>query len=326
MNGRVAPEHGISVVVPVYNSEETLIALYERLAAVMASRQTAFEIILVDDGSADRSWDVIGRLAQAHAGVTGLHMMRNYGQHNALLCGIRNARYDTVVTIDDDLQNPPEEIPKLLDKLAQGYDVIYGVPERERHGFLRDIASRITKVVLQNAMGAETAKNVSAFRAFSTLLRCGFESYSSPYVSIDVLLTWSTRRFGSVRVRHDPRVAGQSNYTLGRLIAHAMNMMTGFSTLPLQLASIGGFALTGFGVVILAIVVIRYLLTPDVAPGFPFLASMIAIFSGAQLFALGIVGEYIARIHVRTMDRPSYTIRNTTRDKLTEGSDDHGRL
>jgi glycosyltransferase involved in cell wall biosynthesis len=310
------PGPGISVVIPVYNSEKTLIPLYERLAAAMRDHQMPFEVLFVDDGSADRSWDVIARIAQDHEWVTGIRMMRNYGQHNALLCGIRAARRSTVVTMDDDLQNPPEEIPKLLARLEEGYEVVYGVPERQQHGFARGLASRATKLALQNAMGAESAGNVSAFRAFRIELRQGFETYSSPFVCIDVLLTWATRRFGSVRVRHEERAAGRSNYTFGRLVAHAMNMMTGYSTLPLQMASISGFVLTAFGLIILIVVLIRYFTAPETPPGFPFLAAIIAIFSGAQLFALGIMGEYIARIHLRMMDRPSYTVRSMTRAQV----------
>ena len=312
MNGRESLQHGVSVVIPVYNSEATLRPLHQRLIPVLETLNVSFEILFVDDGSRDRSWSVIEGVSAGDTRATGIRMMRNYGQHNALLCGIRTARYSIVVTMDDDLQNPPEEIPKLLDTLAKGHDVVYGVPDRERHGVLRDLASQLTKMALQNAMGAETARNVSAFRAFRTELRRAFATYNSPFVSIDVLLTWATRQFAGTRVRHDARAAGESNYTLGRLIAHAMNMMTGFSTLPLQLASVAGFALTGVGVAILVLVVVRYVMTPNVAPGFPFLASIIAIFSGAQLFALGILGEYIARIHLRTMDRPSYTVRNVT--------------
>jgi glycosyltransferase involved in cell wall biosynthesis len=307
-------EAGISVVVPVYNSEKTLPLLYERLAAAMAAIRVPFDIIFVDDGSADRSWDVISSIARDHRAATGIRMMRNYGQHNALLCGIRAARRSIIVTMDDDLQNPPEEIPKLLAKLEEGFHVVYGVPERLQHGFARDLASRVTKLALQNAMGAESAANVSAFRAFRTELRNAFWAYNSPYVCIDVLLTWATRRFGSAKVRHDERAAGRSNYTFGRLFAHAMNMMTGYSTLPLQMASISGFILTAFGFVILIVVIVRYFASPEVPPGFPFLASIVAIFSGAQLFALGIMGEYIARIHLRMMDRPSYTVQITTHE------------
>jgi glycosyltransferase involved in cell wall biosynthesis len=229
-----------------------------------------------------------------------------------LLCGIRAARHELVVTIDDDLQNPPEEIPKLLARLDDGYDVVYGKPEREQHGFLRDQASRITKYVLQNAMGAETARHVSAFRVFRTRLRDAFASYRSAYVSIDVLLTWASTRFSYVDVRHVPRAIGTSNYTMRKLMAHALNMVTGFSTLPLQFASLVGFVFTLFGMGILSYVVVMYFVHSANVPGFAFIASIIAIFSGAQLFALGIIGEYLARMHLRSMERPTYLVSDAT--------------
>ena len=214
--------------------------------------------------------------------------------------------------MDDDLQNPPSEIHHLLEKLNEGYDVVYGTPEKQQHGFLRDMASSMTKFALQNGMGVNTARNVSAFRAFRTWLRKGFQDYQGPFVSIDVLLTWSTSNFTSIVVQHDERIAGKSNYTLGKLINHAINLMTGFSTLPLQIASIMGFVFTLFGFGVLAWVLGHYFIIGGSIPGFPFLASIIAIFSGAQLFALGIFGEYLARIHFRTMDRPPFVVSETS--------------
>jgi len=299
----------VSVVVPVYNSEQSLEELARRLSQVLAAREREYELILVNDGSRDRSWDVICNLASCHRWISGINLTRNFGQHNALLCGIRVARFPIIVTMDDDLQNPPEEIPHLLDNLTESCDVVYGTPDREEHGLWRDIASRVTKLALESAMGAETARKVSAFRAFRTALREAFESYRGPFVSIDVLLSWATTRFTAVRVRHEPRHAGVSNYTFRKLIRHAMNMMTGFSAVPLQLASLIGFTFTVFGVAVLAFVIGRYLLHGGSVPGFPFLASVIAIFSGAQLFALGIMGEYLARMHFRMMDRPAYAVR-----------------
>lgn len=303
---------GVSVVIPVYRSQDTLAQLHERLVKVLETVADDFEVIFVEDCGGDGSWQVIEELARRDPHARGIRMSRNYGQHNALLCGIRSAALEIVVTLDDDLQNPPEEIPRLLAKLAEGYDVAYGTPEREQHGFLRDQASRITKMALQGAMGAETARKVSAYRAFRTRLRDAFASYRSPFVSIDVLLTWATTRFTHVKVRHEPRTVGQSNYTLRKLIVHALNMMTGFSTLPLQMASLIGFAFTLFGFGILAYVLGGYLLRGSSVPGFAFLASIIAIFSGAQLFALGIIGEYLARMHFRSMERPVYVVQDTT--------------
>jgi glycosyltransferase involved in cell wall biosynthesis len=215
-----------------------------------------------------------------------------------------------IVTVDDDLEHPPEEIPRLLARLHEGFDVVYGAPKGEQHGLLRALASRITRLALSTAIGTEVAKNVSAFRAFRTRLREAFADYQSPFVSIDVLLTWATTRFGAIRVPFQPRHSGSSNYTFTKLVRHALDMMTGFSTAPLQFASLTGFSCTLFGIGVLIYVVGRYFLEGSI-PGFPFLASIIAIFSGAQLFALGVIGEYLARMHFRTMNRPAYAIRDT---------------
>jgi len=302
----------ISIVIPVYRAEQTLHELYRRLAATIPQIASAFEIIFVEDGGGDGSWPIIASLAGADPRVRGIRMSRNYGQHNALLCGIREARYDLILTMDDDLQHPVGEIAPLVAALTPEYDVVYGAPQAERHGLLRDMASRMTKMALASAMDVETARNVSAFRVFRTRLREGFKACRSPSVSIDVLLTWSTSRFTAVKVRHEPRAAGVSGYTVGKLIRHALNLITGFSTLPLQVASYVGFAFLLFGMLTLAYVLVNYLVHNSEVPGFAFLASMIAIFSGAQLFALGIFGEYLARMHIRSMDRPAYVIGETT--------------
>lgn len=300
----------ISVVVPLYQSETILPELVSRLEPVLRRIACEFELILVNDCSPDRTWDVMCRLARVHAWIRPIDLMRNYGQHNALLCGIRAARHELVVTMDDDLQHPPEEIPRLLDYIADtNYDVVYGTPEWPPQGFLRNLATFATKVALRNVMGARIARQVCAFRIFRADLVGAFRHYEGSFVSIDVLLTWSTDKFGALRVRHQPRQHGKSRYTFRKLITHTMNMMTGFSTLPLQLASLIGFAFTLFGFVVLCYVVVRYLTDGDSVPGFPFLASIIALFSGAQLFALGIMGEYLARMHFRTMQKPPYVIR-----------------
>ncbi len=302
----------LSIIIPVFNSQSTLTELIEKLDRLLKAISFNYEIILVNDCSRDSSYQLIVELARRYKSVKGIDLMRNYGQHNAILCGIRAARNKIIVTLDDDLQNPPEEIPKLLERLSEGFDVVYGTPQNEQHGFWRDLASKITKIVLQNAMGADVARQISAFRAFKTELRDAFTNYRGLFVSIDVLLTWGTTRFSSVTVRHDRRTSGFSNYTVSKLINHALNMITGFSTLPLRIAGLIGFIFTLFGVCVLGYVIIRYLIQGSVVPGFPFLASIIAIFSGAQLFALGIIGEYLARMHYRSMDHPSYAIRSAT--------------
>ncbi len=298
----------VSVVIPVYRSADLLPTLVERLEPVLRAHTSKFEVIMVNDGSPDQSWEVIYGLAETKGWVRGIDLMRNYGQHNALLCGIQAAQYEVIVTMDDDLQHPPEEIPKLLAKLADGYDVIYGPPLEEQHGLWRDLTSQLFKLALRGALSVDMARQVSAFRAIRTQVRQAFANYQSPQVSVDVLLTWGTTRFAAVPVRHEPRHIGQSNYTFRKLAIHAINMLLGYSSLPLQLASWIGFAFTVFGVGVLAYVIGRYLVEGGSASGFPFLASTIAIFAGVQLFVIGILGEYLARVYDRTMNKPIYVI------------------
>ncbi|MBN2550093.1 MAG: glycosyltransferase family 2 protein [Anaerolineales bacterium] len=312
----------ISLVIPVYNSQDSLEKLIQRLGENLPSLAPEFEVLLVNDGSRDESWQEIIRLSQAHPWVRGINLMRNYGQHNALLCGLRAARHPVVITIDDDLQHPPEEIHKLLEELDRGFDVVYGTPMRQQHSLWRNLASYFTRLALQSAMGIENARKVSAFRAIRTQVRESFANYQSPEVTLDVLLTWGTTRFSAVPVQHEARQVGKSNYTLHKLIVHAINMITGFTVLPLQLASLMGFSFALFGLLLLIYVVGRYLIQGGSVPGFPFLASTIAIFSGVQLFALGIIGEYLARMHFRLMEKPTYVVRERTNAQEENTQDD----
>ena len=299
-------KRSISVIVPVYNSEQTLVALHKRLNSVCTKLAGEFEIIFVNDGSIDNSWEEIKNLEEKNPSVVGVNLMKNFGQHNALLCGIRKAKYELIATLDDDLQNPPEELPKLIEKLNEDFDVVYGKPEKEQHGLFRNISSVITKISLKTTMGVENAKNVSAFRVFRTQLREAFKQYSGSFISIDVLLTWGTNRFTTVPVKNDDRQFGRSNYTFSKLFVHALNMITGFSVLPLQIASMLGFIFAFFGLSILIYIVILYMLVGTPVQGFPFLVSIIVVFSGVQLLSIGIIGEYLARMYFRTMDSPQY--------------------
>ncbi len=303
----------ISVVIPVYRSQDSIGLVIEQLSKVLPTLTDTYEAVLVEDNGGDNGWDVIQQLSQDYEWVRGYRLMRNYGQHSALLCGIRAAKNEIIVTMDDDLQHPTEKIKDLIALVEEGYDVAYGTPEKEQHGFLRDVASQVTKIVLQGAMGADTARSISAFRAFRTSLRDAFVEYRGPLVNIDVLLTWGTTKFTAIPTPHAPRTIGASNYTFGKLVTHTFNMVTGFSTLPLRFASVLGLTMTGFGFVLLLYVILSqiFIFRYEV-PGFTFLASVISIFAGAQLFTLGIIGEYLARMHLRIMDKPAYIVGQST--------------
>jgi undecaprenyl-phosphate 4-deoxy-4-formamido-L-arabinose transferase len=302
----------LSIIIPTYNSEDSLKELSNRLYIVLENLTDSYEIIFINDSSTDSTSQILDSLSNSNPNISQIELNKNFGQHNALLCGIRQAKYDLIVTLDDDLQNPPEEIPSLLEKLDQGFDVVYGYPKIEKHGIFRNWASVITKMALKTTMGVENAGNVSAFRVFRTVLRDSFSDYKGSFISIDVLLSWGTNSFSAIPVNQEQRAKGKSNYTVRKLINHALNMITGFSVLPLQIASMMGFVLALFGLFVLIFVLGRFLLQGSPVPGFPFIASIIAIFSGAQLLAIGIIGEYLARIHFRTMNKPQYFIRQKT--------------
>jgi len=212
------------------------------------------------------------------------------------------------VTMDQDLQHLPEDIPLLLAELEKGYDVVYGAPKVLPQGLIRNLLTANIKRILADTMGVPSVKNMSAFRAFRTHLRSAFENFQSPTMIIDVLLSWGTSRFTSVPV--DIARAQTSNYNFAALIRAALLILTGYSTKPLRLASWIGFVMTLFGLGVFVYVLVIYF-TLGSLPGFPFLASIIALFSGAQLFALGIFGEYLARMFDRSMDRPTYVIHQT---------------
>ena len=302
----------VSVVIPVYNGADTLEPLVTRLLKVFQDQANECEILMVNDGSQDHSWKIIQTLASDHQQVHGLNLMRNFGQHNALLAAIRQAKGEIIVTMDDDLQNPPEEVPRLLAKLAEGHDVVYGNPDQEQHGLVRDNASVFVKIALRLGLGFKHASHTSAFRAFRTQLRNAFSGYEAKHVSIDVLLTWATADFSWVLVEHNERLSGGSGYSLHKLLSHTINIVTSFSSLPLRIATFIGFIFMAFGILILLYALLGYFIYGRGVPGFAFLASIIAIFSGVQLFSLGIIGEYIGRIHQRVLNQPCYIISDKT--------------
>jgi undecaprenyl-phosphate 4-deoxy-4-formamido-L-arabinose transferase len=301
---------GLSIVVPVFRSEKTLNELVNRITNSISDKSV--EIILIDDASGDGTWTTICSIARQNSMVTGIRLGRNSGQHGALLAGIRAAKFQTVVTLDDDLQNPPEEINKLIDALVPGVDVVYGVSTEVKQNFYRRAGSKLVRKFFASALGFNSAVSMSSFRTFRTVLREGFNTALGPNVSLDALLTWSTTRFTVVEVKHDERKVGDSHYTFRKLVRFMIDMATGYSALPLRLASALGFLTISFGAVLLVYVIGRPIITGERVQGFPMLASTIIIFSGVQIFLLGILGEYIGRMHFRVMNKPTYMVAETT--------------
>jgi undecaprenyl-phosphate 4-deoxy-4-formamido-L-arabinose transferase len=304
---------GISVVIPVYNSAQILPELVERIAAVLPGLSGKFEVLLVNDGSRDESWRIIENLAGKYEWLRGLCLMRNYGQHNALLAGVRAASFDVTVTMDDDLQQLPEEILKLVSALDHGFDLVYGKRSKLVHGHVRDGVASMVKIAMVAVLGLKSAKMISPFRAFRTECRNAFEGFESPFLSIDVLLSWSTQKISFVDVQHSKRFSGKSGYNFFRLANYAIDVIVGFSSWPLRIASIVGFLFSFFGLLSLVYTLICFFLFGATVSGFPFLASIISIFAGFQLASLGVIGEYLATMHFRLMDKPTYSIMKSTK-------------
>lgn len=295
-----------SVVVPVYNSEQTLEDLVSELVDVLAQCSAAHEILLIDDGSTDGSWGVIEAIVATTAGVRAIRLTRNFGEHNAVLCGIRAARHEVIVTVGDDLQQPPSEIPVLLDALVAGTDVVYGTPVRERHGHARVLVSRVSKLALASVGGVPGATTLSSFRAFRTELRDSFGVVAGPRCSVDVLLMRATRRIKSVPIRHDFRRVGRSNYTPQMLVDHAVDLMTGSSVRPLRLVWLLGAGLTVVGsLLLIAIVMVGVTGTTDLSDTWV-LGVFISLLTGLQLLAIGLLGEYVGRLHLSIIGAPTY--------------------
>lgn len=301
----------VSVVVPVYRSAGTLPQLVERVRSVLGAFGRTYEIVLVDDGSADGTWQAIEGVKKEHGeSITGIELMRNFGQHNALMCGFRHCRGRVIVTLDDDLQNPPEEIPKLLEALeATHSDVVYGRYRTKRHARGRNLGSAVVNAFFRTVF--RTGVTVTSFRAIRREVVDSILSYSLNFTHVDGLLAWNTRRFGDVLVDHQPRAEGRSGYSLAKLFGLALNLLTNFSVLPLQVASAMGFLASAAGLVVGAFYLAQYFLSNIIVPGYASTIVAVLVLGGLQLLSLGIIGEYVGRLHLNVNRKPQYTVRHT---------------
>ena len=304
------PELDLSIVVPVYNSADTLSELLDRLTKAIESITQSYEFVLIDDGSRDDSWAVIQSLRATYGGnLVAIQLMRNYGQHNALMCGLGVARGEYVVTMDDDLQNPPEEIPKMLAHIKQhGLDLAYGCPSNRSHAAWRNLGASIVwhfyRTVFRNPV------TPTPFRIMRHQLAHSVMFYDLNFTYLDGLLAWCTSRIGGVEVEHHARAQGRSGYSLGKLLGLALNLYTNFSLIPLQMVSGLGFVTAASGFLVGMFYLIQYLAASIAVPGFASTIIAILILGGAQLLALGVIGEYLGRLHLNVNRKPQYVVRH----------------
>lgn len=300
----------ISVVIPVYQSQAQLRTLVHRLLPVLESTGLRYEVIFVDDGSPDSSWDVLNELQNEHSDcIVAIQLMRNYGQHNALMCGFRHSQGKLVVTMDDDLQNPPEELPKLLDELRnRNLDLVYGAPRVSRHDTCRNFGSALVHAFYRYVF--KNPVTISSFRVMRRELIDSILTYSLNFTLVDGLLAWNTKRIGQVFVEHHPRQQGRSGYSFYKLIVHALNLFTNFSLIPLQLITATGLLAAFGGMTVAAYYVAQHFLNNIAVPGYASIIVSVLVLGGIQLLSLGIMGEYLGRLHLNVNRKPQYTIRS----------------
>jgi undecaprenyl-phosphate 4-deoxy-4-formamido-L-arabinose transferase len=304
----------LSIVIPVYNGADSIGELVAALE--LLDIPGGHEIVLVVDGSPDNSLAVCQELvARAKVPITLVDHARNYGEHNAVMTGLRHTRGAHVINMDDDLQNPPEEVVRLLDHARQtGADVVYTYYDEKQHAGWRNLGSRFTNWVASFVLDKPKDLYLSSFRCMSAFLVREITRYDGPFPYVDGLILQVTQRIDRLSVRHLPRAVGRSNYTLRRLLRLWMSMFVNFSVMPLRISTLTGFALSVIGGVGAAATVIDAIFIAE-PPGWASLMVVLMLLSGVQLMILGIVGEYLGRLYLTANRKPQSVVRSVTQSE-----------
>lgn len=305
----------ISIVIPVYNGANTIGPLTDRLIADLGGRQ--MQIVLVNDGSRDNSHDACLRIFEKYpAVVTYLRLSRNFGEHNAVMAGLNHATGDYVVIMDDDFQNPPEEVLRLVDEAeSHDWDVVYTYYDEKQHSFLRNIGSAFNGWMANFMLNKPKDLYLSSFKCLSRFVVREIIKYEGPSPYIDGLVLSLTDNIGRVKVRHDRRAEGRSNYTVHKLLMLWLSMFVNFSVTPLRVSFYVGVIVSFVAGILAVLAVVEKLLHPDLPPGWASLAALILLFSGLQLCVLGLVGEYVGRALLNTNRLPQYVVRSTLKKR-----------
>ncbi|WP_165069064.1 glycosyltransferase family 2 protein [Paludisphaera rhizosphaerae] len=303
-----------SIVIPVYNGAETIGPLVTRLVEVLD--RDGLQIVLVNDGSPDHSGVVCRTLQERYPEhVVYVELAKNFGEHNAVMAGLRHTTGSHVVVMDDDFQNPPEEVRRLVAHAARhDYDVVYTRYERKHHHWFRNLGSRFNDRVATVLLDKPPGLYLSSFKCMNRFTVNEVLRYTGPYPYIDGLILRCTRRIGVLQVRHDPRTVGRSNYTLRKLLALWLNMFVNFSVLPLRVSTFAGFVASLLGVALGVATTIEWILRPGTPVGWASIVVTLLTFSGVQLMMLGVVGEYIGRLFLSGNQTPQFVVREVLQE------------
>ena len=318
MNARtqLVSEPVLSLVIPVYNGSATIGAVVEQIMSVFADQ--AFEIILVDDGSDDDTEAVCAQLVAGSPDIiTTIRLSRNFGEHNAVLAGLSYARGEYAAVLDDDGQNPPEEVVAMLTELKRGnYDVVYGHYIVKKHSWFRNLGSRFNDRIATFMLGKPRDLYLSSFKVMNRFVIDEIIRYRGPFPYADGLIYRTTRRIGQIPVEHRASAGPQSRYTFRRLVRLWLNMFLNFSVAPLRISVYVGLITSCLSIVSLFLILIDKLwIQKDLTVGVPTVLGSIVCFSGVQLMMLGLVGEYLGRLYLDQTGTPQYIVRHSSRPK-----------
>lgn len=320
------PAFALTFVIPLYKSAETITGVVRDIEGLTI--EGGHEIVLVNDGSGDGTSDVVrGLMRNARVPITLIEHARNFGEHNAVLTGWRHARGAHIVNLDDDGQNPPAEAKRMWEHaVATGLDVIFGHYEMKQHSVWRNVGSWFTNRMTDWALDKPAGFYLSSFRCVRRFVAEQVVTYAGPYPYIDGLILQVTQRIGSIDVRHEPRRAGQSTYTLRRLVRLWMAAWVNFSVLPLRVATVLGLVMAAAGMVALGVVAWLWLRNVGPSYGFGWLMAALLVFSGTQLVLLGLIGEYIGRTFLTVNQRPQAVVREVLTSAMVPVSDERPAL
>ncbi|MCD8067840.1 MAG: glycosyltransferase family 2 protein [Lachnospiraceae bacterium] len=301
----------ISYVIPCYRSEHTLEKVVEEINSVMAGMpEHTWEIVLVNDCSPDNTMEVIQRLCEKYPFIRGIDFSRNFGQHAALMAGLRHSQGDVVVCLDDDGQTPANEAGKLIEKIEEGYDAVYAEYEHKMHSAFRNLGSRANELMLRALLGKPKELYISSYFAVRRFVVEDMIRYENSYPYVIGLVLRATGKIANVKVNHREREVGSSGYTFKKLLALWINGFTAFSVMPLRIATCIGAGCAGIGFIYGIYTIIKRIVLPDIPAGYSALMSAIVFFGGMVMVLLGILGEYIGRVYISLNSAPQYVIRD----------------
>ena len=306
----------ISIVIPVYNGSKTIENLVEQVKHELV--QYELEVILVNDGSPDNSEAVCRSLAKTNKEVKFISLRKNFGEHNAVMCGLNYVQGDCAVIIDDDFQNPPSEIIKLANGIKEGYDVVYSKYSSKKHNLFRNFGSALNNKVANWLLNKPKDLYLSSFKAIRKEVVDEIILYKGPFPYIDGLLLRVTNNIGSVLTDHHERKEGKSNYTLRKLISLYLNMFLNFSIKPLRLFTLLGFASFFIGIIFSILVVVEKVMYPETPIGWASSIIAILVFSGVQLMFLGLIGEYLGKSYLDQNQTPQWVVKEEYLDGEVE--------